>query len=190
MYFAENDAKSVKLIHRSENFRAHNDSVQKALNYASSGKIKMLLNAEVKEIVGEKDLEKLIIKFKNGEDDLTLNCDNWLPLFGLTPKLGPIANWGLEIEKNAIKVNNAKDYSTNIEGHGGLLVHGPLQATLMLNLACSVAGKLPEKMTYRGVSPLVCGDPIMIDADSENGNLVASVRSADGNDTMKATVTL
>ena len=116
LYFAENDAKSVTLIHRSENFRAHNDSVQKALNYASSGKIKMLLNAEVKEIVGEKDLEKLIIKFKNGEDDLTLNCDNWLPLFGLTPKLGPIANWGLEIEKNAIKVNNATDYSTNIEG--------------------------------------------------------------------------
>src|SRR5690606_33442998 len=37
-------------------------------------------------------------------------------LFGLTPKLGPIANWGLEIEKNAIKVNNALDYQTNIEG--------------------------------------------------------------------------
>ena len=39
-----------------------------------------------------------------------------MPLFGLTPKLGPIANWGLEIEKNAIVVDNATDYSTNIDG--------------------------------------------------------------------------
>ena len=83
--------KSVTLIHRSENFRAHNDSVQKAMNYAEKGKIKILLNAEVKEIIGEKDLEKLIIKFKTEDDDIILNCDNWLPLFGLTPKLGPIA---------------------------------------------------------------------------------------------------
>ena len=45
-------------------------------------------------------------------------------------------------------------------------------------------------MTYRGVRPLVCADPIMIDADKEDGNLVACVRGADGNVTMKATVTL
>ena len=40
----------------------------------------------------------------------------FIPLFGLSPKLGPIANWGLEIEKNAIKVNNSLDYQTNIPG--------------------------------------------------------------------------
>ena len=45
-----------------------------------------------------------------------INCDNWLPLFGLTPKIGPIGDWGLEIQKNAIKVDNSTDYSTNIEG--------------------------------------------------------------------------
>ena len=75
------------------------------------------------------------------------------------------------------------------KGMPGLLVHGPLQATLMLNLACSVAGKLPEKMSYRGIRPLVCGDPIMVDADTEDGNLVTCVRGADGNVKMKATVT-
>jgi thioredoxin reductase (NADPH) len=42
--------------------------------------------------------------------------DYWFPLFGLSPKLGPIANWGLEIEKNAIKVDNTLDYQTNIPG--------------------------------------------------------------------------
>jgi len=44
-----------------------------------------------------------------------VETDHWVPLFGLTPKLGPIANWGLDIEKNAIKVNTF-DYSTNIPG--------------------------------------------------------------------------
>ena len=55
------------------------------------------------------------MKTKSNED-IKLKSEYWFPLFGLTPKLGPIANWGLEIDKNAIKVNNAKDYSTNIEG--------------------------------------------------------------------------
>ena len=45
-----------------------------------------------------------------------LEVDHFIPLFGLSPKLGPIGNWGLEIEKNAIKVNNSKDYQTNIPG--------------------------------------------------------------------------
>ena len=50
------------------------------------------------------------------EETFELETDYFIPLFGLSPKLGPIANWGLEIEKNAIKVNNALDYQTNIEG--------------------------------------------------------------------------
>ena len=117
LYFAENYAKSVTLIHRSEQFRAHNDSVQKALNFAEEGKIKMFLNAEVSSLEGETKLSGLNIKFKKSkQEDILIPCDSWLPLFGLTPKLGPIANWGLEIEKNAIKVNNATDYSTNIPG--------------------------------------------------------------------------
>jgi thioredoxin reductase (NADPH) len=116
LYFAENNAKSVSLVHRSEQFRAHNDSVQKALDYADQGKIKMFLNAEVNELIGDEKLNGLNIKFKKGKEDEVIPCDKWLPLFGLTPKLGPIANWGLEIEKNAIKVNNSTDYSTNIPG--------------------------------------------------------------------------
>src|SRR5690606_40431655 len=45
-----------------------------------------------------------------------VETDYFIPVFGLSPKLGPLGNWGLEIEKNAIKVNNAKDYQTNIPG--------------------------------------------------------------------------
>ena len=45
-----------------------------------------------------------------------MDLDWFIPLFGLTPKLGPINDWGLEIEKNSIKVNNSLDYQTNIPG--------------------------------------------------------------------------
>ena len=44
-----------------------------------------------------------------------MEIDNFIPLFGLTPKLGPIADWGLNITKNAIDVNTL-DYSTNVPG--------------------------------------------------------------------------
>ena len=85
------------------------------MDMAQNGKLKMILDAEVVGLEGSDYLEKINIKTKNGENP-KLTTDYWLPLFGLTPKLGPIANWGLEIEKNAIVVNNAIDYSTNIEG--------------------------------------------------------------------------
>jgi thioredoxin reductase (NADPH) len=116
LYFAENYAKSVTLVHRSDKFRAHIDSVQKALDYAEKGKIKVFLNAEVTTLEGKENLSGVNLRMKNKEENISLKCNSWLPLFGLTPKLGPIADWGLEIEKNSIKVNNSTDYSTNIPG--------------------------------------------------------------------------
>tara|TARA_Y100000385_G_C13100210_1_gene644050 strand:- start:589 stop:1614 length:1026 start_codon:yes stop_codon:yes gene_type:complete len=116
LYFAENYAKSVTLVHRSDKFRAHIDSVQKALDYAEKGKIKVFLNAEVTTLEGKEKLSGVNLRMKNKEENISLKCNSWLPLFGLTPKLGPIADWGLEIEKNSIKVNNSTDYSTNIPG--------------------------------------------------------------------------
>ena len=115
LFFAENFASSVKLIHRSDNFRAHNDSVQKALDYSKKGKIEMILNSEVKNINEKDGLLVMDVESKNNSAKV-IKCDHWLPLFGLSPKIGPIGSWGLEIEKNAIKVNNSTDYSTNING--------------------------------------------------------------------------
>ena len=56
------------------------------------------------------------VTIQKGEKVIAKKCDNFIPLFGLSPKLGPIADWGLEIEKNAIKVDNTLDYQTNIPG--------------------------------------------------------------------------
>ena len=75
----------------------------------------MYTHAEVVDLHGEGQLEQIELKRK-GEDNIKIDVDYWLPLFGLSPKLGPIADWGLEIEKNAIKVDNTLDYQTNIPG--------------------------------------------------------------------------
>lgn len=114
IFLAEGVAKEVTLVHRSKSFRGHLDSVQRIMDMASEGKVKLLTDSEVINVEGENNLQRIEIKTK-GEENTTIELDNWLPLFGLTPKLGPIAKWGLEIEKNSIKVDTF-DYSTNIEG--------------------------------------------------------------------------
>lgn len=115
IYLAEkNIAKEVVLVHRSSSFRGHLDSVQKVIDMAGEGKIKLVTEAEVTGINGDGKVENVVITHqKDGE--LIQETDHFIPLFGLKPSLGPIADWGLEIEKNAIKVNTL-DYSTNIPG--------------------------------------------------------------------------
>ena len=113
--FLADVAKSVTLVHRRNEFRGHLDSVEQVQKLKNEGKIKLITPAEVTGIIGEGKVEGLEIT-KKGEEPITVETDHFIPLFGLSPKLGPIANWGLEIEKNAIKVNNALDYQTNIPG--------------------------------------------------------------------------
>jgi thioredoxin reductase (NADPH) len=112
--FLSNVARSVTLIHRRNEFRGALDSVEKVQELKNSGKINLITPAEVVALYGENNIESIDIE-SNGEIK-NLETDYFIPLFGLTPKLGAIANWGLDIEKNAIKVNNALDYQTNIEG--------------------------------------------------------------------------
>ncbi|MFY7937437.1 MAG: NAD(P)/FAD-dependent oxidoreductase [Flavobacterium sp.] len=112
--FLANVAASVTLIHRRNEFRGALDSVEKVQELKSSGKIKLITPAEVSSLNGTERIESITID-TNGEQ-MNVPTDYFIPLFGLTPKLGAIANWGLEIEKNAIKVNNALDYQTNIDG--------------------------------------------------------------------------
>ena len=112
--FLSNVANSVTLVHRRNEFRGALDSVEKVQELKSSGKIKLITPAEVVGFKGSERIESLDIEINGAR--MNVECDYFIPLFGLTPKLGPIANWGLEIEKNAIKVNNALDYQTNIDG--------------------------------------------------------------------------
>lgn len=113
-FLANGIAQKVTLIHRSKSFRGHPDSVQKVLDMAASGKINLLTDAEVIGVSGNETLTALDIEHQP-EGKSILETDHWLPLFGLSPKLGPLADWGLNIDKNSIEVNTV-DYSTNIPG--------------------------------------------------------------------------
>lgn len=112
--FLSNVASSVTLVHRRNEFRGALDSVEKVQELKALGKIKLITPGEIVGFKGAAHIESVDIK-TNGEI-LNIATDYFIPLFGLTPKLGAIANWGLEIEKNAIKVNNSLDYQTNIPG--------------------------------------------------------------------------
>ena len=113
--FLKDVAAESILVHRSTEFRGHLDSVQKIMDLSAAGKVRLLTNAEITHLDGNESLNKLGVTIK-GEDDLHwIEADHFLPLFGLSPKLGPIANWGLNINKIAIEVNTL-DYSTNVPG--------------------------------------------------------------------------
>lgn len=139
-------AKEITLVHRSGSFRGHPDSVQKVMDLNAQGKIKLKTYTEVKELKGNEHLTSVRTFNKKEEQDEWIETDYFLPLFGLSPKLGPIADWDLEIEKNAIKVNTF-DYSTNIpgiyaigdintyEGKLKLILCGFHEATLMVQSA-------------------------------------------------------
>ncbi|QHN64743.1 NAD(P)/FAD-dependent oxidoreductase [Bergeyella cardium] len=113
--FLSNVAKEVTLIHRRNEFRGALDSVEKVQELKNQGKINLITPAEVTAVKGEGRVQAITVQ-KEGEEAFDLETDYFIPLFGLTPKLGELANWGLEIEKNAIKVDNTLDYQTNIDG--------------------------------------------------------------------------
>jgi len=74
-----------------------------------------LLNAQLTAVEGNENLERVIVSDTKTKEVKTIAAENLIPLFGLSPKLGPIEGWGLNIDKTAIEVN-VEDYSTNIPG--------------------------------------------------------------------------
>lgn len=113
--FLADVAKSVTLVHRSESFRGAPDSVSKVMALAKEGKINLILNSNLNSVSGNGVLQNVSVINTKTNEVSTIETDYLIPLFGLSPKLGPIENWNLNIDKNAIEVNT-EDYSTNIPG--------------------------------------------------------------------------
>lgn len=107
-------AEELTLIHRRTEFRGALDSVEKVQDLSEKGKIRLLTNSQVVGLNGGDHLKEVIVEHDT-EGRLPVDADYFIPLFGLTPKLGPIGNWGLAIDKGAIEVNTF-DYSTNVPG--------------------------------------------------------------------------
>ncbi len=112
VYLAE-VAAGVSLVHRREEFRGAPDTAQKVHDLAEAGRINLYLNSQLKALEGHEQLEAVVLE-QQGEE-VRVETDHLIPLFGLSPKLGPIADWGLNLDKRAVAVDT-RDYSTNIPG--------------------------------------------------------------------------
>lgn len=111
--FLSGIAAKVTLVHRGDTFRGAPDSAEKVFELAQQGKINLVLQSNIVGISGTGHLQEIELLGRNKEATI-LQADYLIPLFGLSPKLGPIANWGLDVDKSAIAVDT-KDYSTNVE---------------------------------------------------------------------------
>ncbi|WP_026104968.1 NAD(P)/FAD-dependent oxidoreductase [Halalkalibacterium ligniniphilum] len=104
-------AKNVTLIHRRDKFRAHEHSVE--LLHKSN--VNILTPYEIDQLKGNgEQIEQVVIKQIKGDDTQTLDIDALIVNFGFVSSLGPIKEWGLEIERNSIVVNTKME--TNIPG--------------------------------------------------------------------------
>ena len=104
----------VNLIHRRDDFRGAQATINKVNELAKSRKINLLTKYQISNVTGSEKLESIDIKNDNDEI-INLNTDYVLGFFGLIMQLGPIANWGLNIDKKTIEVDTEK-FETNQKG--------------------------------------------------------------------------
>ncbi len=107
-------AKKIILVHRREEFRAAQHTVNLARDLEKSGKVEILTNYQPLNFEGNERIEKVVLKHDNG-DQKEIATDSVLAFFGLKMELGPIANWGLDLEAKSLKVNT-KNFETNEKG--------------------------------------------------------------------------
>jgi thioredoxin reductase (NADPH) len=106
-------AKSITLLHRRDDFRAAPHSVAKMRELVEKGDVRLMIG-QVSALHGTGDkLEGATVKTKDGEE--RLDVDVMLPFFGLTMKLGPVADWGLQLHENLIPVDTEK-FETSEKG--------------------------------------------------------------------------
>ena len=106
----QDTAKSITLIHRRDEFRAHEESVKKLM--ASRAVVKLW--SEVDSVSGNSSIQEVVIRNNKTNERETLHADQLLFNLGFVASLGPLRDWGLEIEKGDIKVSTKME--TNISG--------------------------------------------------------------------------
>jgi thioredoxin reductase (NADPH) len=108
-------ASHLTLLHRRDQFRAAPDSVNKMTALAGEGKIDFVLG-QVSALEGaDGQIAKAIVKTNDGSD-FHIACDALLPFFGLTMKLGPVANWGIEMKDGELIPVETASFETNVPG--------------------------------------------------------------------------
>lgn len=104
-------AEEVTIAHRRDKFRAHESSVEQLM----SSNVKVRTPFSIKELIGDGEkISQVVLEEVNGEEEITLDVDAVIVNYGFISSLGPIKEWGLEIEKNSIVVNSKME--TNVPG--------------------------------------------------------------------------
>jgi thioredoxin reductase (NADPH) len=106
-------AKSLTLVHRRDDFRAAPHSVEKMRALVAGGKVRLLIGQVTALEGADGALSAAIIKTNDGTEQIP--CNAMLPFFGLTMKLGPVADWGLSLHENLIPVDTER-FETSEKG--------------------------------------------------------------------------
>jgi ferredoxin/flavodoxin---NADP+ reductase len=99
-------ASRLIIIHRREGFRAHAHSMKQMHDAVAAGQVELLTHREVREIHGEACVTAVTIFDNRTDEDETYEVDAVISLIGFKPDLGPIGTWGLELQRNTIRVNH------------------------------------------------------------------------------------
>ena len=104
----------INLIHRRDDFRGAHHTLSEIKKLEKEGKVTIKTPCQLVSIEGDKEISSITIKFDDGKTE-KIKTDFVLGFFGLIMKLGPIAEWGLNMDKKTIEVN-AKNFETNKKG--------------------------------------------------------------------------
>jgi thioredoxin reductase (NADPH) len=108
-------ASRLTLLHRRSEFRAAPGTVNKMMELVNEGKIDLVLGQVTSLIGTDGKIDKAIVK-KNDGSMSDIACDAMLPFFGLTMKLGPVANWGFELKNNELIPVDTESFETSMPG--------------------------------------------------------------------------
>jgi thioredoxin reductase (NADPH) len=149
--FLADIASEITLVHRGDTFRGAPDSAEKVFELASQGRINLILQSHITGISGNGHLEEVNIINRDNKESV-IAADHLIPLYGLTPKLGPIADWGLNLNFSAIEVNTV-NYSTNIPGIYAIGDINTYPGKLKLILCGFHEGALMAQSAFKHVYP-------------------------------------
>ena len=145
-------ASHLTLLHRRSEFRAAPDSVNKMLALVGEGKIDFVLG-QVTALQGEQgQISKAVVKTNEGSS-YEIACDVMLPFFGLTMKLGPVANWGFELKNNELIPVETAAFETSVPGIFAIGDINWYPGKLKLILSGFHEGALMAQKAYRYVYP-------------------------------------
>jgi thioredoxin reductase (NADPH) len=145
-------ASHLTLLHRRSEFRAAPDSVNKMLALVGEGKIDFV-QGQVTSLEGsDGQVSKALVKTNDGSA-FEIACDALLPFFGLTMKLGPVANWGFELKNNELIPVDTESFETSVPGIFAIGDINWYPGKLKLILSGFHEGALMAQKAYRYIYP-------------------------------------